>query len=94
VSGAVQLPASVSLTQVDVGPRVTVTQAGAAVLPPGVPPFPLASDPSQTWDLQDVNGVLTWVQFTAPPGQTAIALEDGAGALLLEDGLGCILMEL
>ena len=93
MSGSLQLPESVALTQADVGPQVTVTQAGTTVLPPGVPPFPLAADPSQTWDLQDVNGVLIWVQFTAPPTQTAIGLEDGAGALQLEDGDDYIVME-
>jgi hypothetical protein len=93
MSGANNLPASIGVTQNAVGPSVTITQVGGVVLPAGVPPYPLAADPSQTWDLQDVNGVLTWVQFSVPPGQSAWWLEDLSGVLLLEDGDGCLLME-
>jgi hypothetical protein len=93
MTGTISLPATISITQVDLGPSVSVTSSDSVVLPAGVPPYPLASDPSQTWSLQSVDGVLTWVKFTAPPGQAAIALEDGVGAIRLEDGDGYILME-
>jgi hypothetical protein len=93
VSGTISLPASVSVTQNDLGPSVSIVASGGVTLPAGVPVYPLASSPGQTWDLQDVNGVLTWVQFTAPPGQCAFGLEDAGGVLLLEDGAGVLLME-
>jgi hypothetical protein len=57
------------------------------------PVFPLAADVSQTWNLQTVNGVLTWVQFALPPGQQALGLEEGQGVILLEDGAGVLLLE-
>ena len=93
MSGANTLPDSITITQNVVGPQVTITEGGCMALPPGVPVYPLSANPGQTWDLQDVNGVLTWVQFTAPPGQTALGLEDGLGAILLENHAGSILME-
>ena len=86
------LPASLSFNVNVTGPSVTITP-GPASPPPGLPPYPLASDPGQVWDLEEVNGVPSWVQFTAPPGQTAFALEDAYGGLLLEDGAGYLLME-
>ena len=62
MSGTGSLPASISITQDVAGPYVTIMQDSGVALPPGVPPYPLAADPSQTWVLQDVNGTLTWVQ--------------------------------
>ena len=85
------LPAAIGIQQTVVGPTVTITQGTPA--PAGLPPYPLSADPSQVWDLELVGGVPTWVPFTAPPGQTAIGLEDGVGAFLLEDGAGYMLME-
>jgi len=74
-------------------PRVSIAVSGSVIPPPGLPVYPLASDPGQTWDLQDANGVLTWVQFSAPPGQKAFGLENAGGLLLLEDGAGVLLMK-
>jgi hypothetical protein len=91
MSGVTSLPDGISISQST--PELSVTIQPAACSAPGVPVYPLAANPGQTWDLQDVNGVLTWVQFTAPPGQQAIGLEDGAGALSLDGGNGSILME-
>jgi hypothetical protein len=91
MSGNSSLPAAISVTENVAGPRVSIAPAPA--LPPGLPAYPLAAFPGQVWDLQIVNGVLTWVQFTAPPGETAWGLEDGAGAWLLEDGAGVLLLE-
>jgi hypothetical protein len=94
MSGTLTLPGYLSLKQVDVGPRVTISStirtSGTVA---GLPTFPLSSDPSQQWLLVETNGTLSWSQVVPPPTQTAIGLEDGAGEILLEDGNGHIIME-
>lgn len=92
MSGTISLPDDISISQNDVSPGVTIAVAEGAASMPGLPVYPLSSDPAQAWSLQETNGVLAWVQYARPPGQGAIMLEAG-GALRLESG-GMLLMEL
>ena len=86
------LPASITITQALASPSVAIGDAASGVAP-GLPPYPLNTDPSQTWWLTIVNGQLAWVQTSASPGLTVVSLEDAQGLFLLEDGGGYLLME-
>jgi hypothetical protein len=95
MTGTIALPDAISIQQSDIAPSVTVVPPAPINEPaPGLPPYPLSASPNQTWSLQLVNGVLTWVQYALAPTQQAFALEDGLGVILLEDGDGVILLEL
>jgi hypothetical protein len=82
---------------------VTITQSGLVPLaiaggnlsppPPGVPPYPLSTDPTQVFWLVYQNGALTWIEQPTTPLSSLLALEDAAGFFLLEDGAGDILLE-
>ncbi|MHB1305286.1 MAG: hypothetical protein ACYCZB_17785 [Acidiphilium sp.] len=88
------LPATITITQSGVIPQVIVADGAIGAPPVGVPPYPLATDPSQTWWLTYANGALAWVEQPDAPSNSIFALEDAQGFLLLEDGVGAILMEL
>jgi hypothetical protein len=93
MSGTIAVPDSISITTVEPDIEVSITPPGGVTLPAGVPVFPLANDPSQTWNLEMVNGVLTWVQYVAPPGEGICLLEDSNYVWALEDDEGIALME-
>jgi hypothetical protein len=93
MSGTIIAPASITRTQAGVSVPVEVVSGLVAPPPPGVPPYPLATDPAQTWFLTYVGGVLTWVQTNAAPALSVWALEDARGLFLLEDGAGFLLLE-
>lgn len=95
MSGTVEptLPATVLISQHGLSPVVSVADTSINAPPVGIPPFPLGTDPSQTWWLTLQNGVLTWVQQPDAPSNAIFALEDAQGFLVLEDGEGAILLE-
>ncbi len=85
-------PARITRTQLGLIIPVEVVDGALPPPPPGLPPYPLASDPSQSWYLTYLDGQLTWVQSNAGPA-AVLALEDGRGLFLLEDGAGFFLLE-
>ncbi|OYV89665.1 MAG: hypothetical protein B7Z57_11595 [Acidiphilium sp. 37-60-79] len=95
MSGTVEpiFPATVTITQVAGPTVVTVQPLAPNAVPVGVPPYPLSTNPAQSWYLTVQAGVLAWVQSAPVPGSAALALEDAQGFFLLEDGGGAILTE-
>ncbi len=93
MSGTILAPASITRTQAGVSVPVEVVSGAVGAPPPGIPPYPLASDPAQSWYLTYVGGVLSWVQTNASPALAVLALEDARGLFLLEDGAGFLLLE-
>ncbi len=91
MSGA--LPASITITQGGLRPTVTIESGDINPPPPGLPPYPLSTNPDETWWLTSTNGVLTWVQQPDAPSNAIFALEDAEGFFLLEDGAGVLLTE-
>jgi hypothetical protein len=87
------LPASITITQSGLIPSVIIADGSIGAPPIGVPPFPLGTDPSQTWWLTYINGVLAWVEQPDAPSNSILALQDAQGFFLLEDGEGALLME-
>jgi hypothetical protein len=95
MSGATEptFPATVTVSQVSAPIAVTVNEAQASNLPPGLPAYPFSTNPAQRWSLTLQNGVLTWVESPVDPALPSFALEDAAGFFAMEDGVGAILME-
>lgn len=95
MSGTAQpaLPATITITQSGLIPQVIIMDGAIGSPPVGVPPYPLATDPSQKWWLTYTGGSLAWVEQPDAPSNAIFALEDAQGFFLLEDGEGVILME-
>ncbi len=88
------LPASITITQSGIGPRVTIENGDINAPALGLPPYPLSSNPGETWWLTTQNGVLTWVQQPDAPSNAIMTLEDAQGFIGLEDGEGNVILEI
>lgn len=86
-------PATVTISQVGAPTAATVTDTPPSSVAPGLPAYPLSTNPAQTWSLVVQNGVLAWVESPVDPVRPSFALEDAAGFFAMEDGVGAILRE-
>ena len=89
MSGTIAAPASITRTQLGLSVPVTVVAGAVAPPPPGIPPYPLATNPGEIWYLTYVAGVLSWLQATMPvaPALTVAAISGvAAGAPLTVSG--------
>ena len=89
MSVTIAAPASITRTQLGLSVPVTVVPGTVAPPPPGIPPYPLGSDPSQVWYLTYADGVLSWIQATisTAPSMTVAEISNlNAGAPLTVSG--------
>ncbi len=76
MSATIAAPVSITRTQLGLSIPVTVVAGTVVPPPPGIPPYPLATDPTQVWYLTWVGGALSWQQATIPvaPALTVAAI--------------------